>query len=216
MKKRIYCISGLGADEHIFKHIRVDGYELVHVPWLRPARQEDIATYATRMASAIVDENPIIVGVSFGGMVAIEIARLRPTRQVFIISSIKSGDELPVWMKLAGWLSLHKFIPVRSFKITEKIDNNRLGVSTPEEKMMVRNYRRNADQVYVNWAINEVLNWKNTWQPSRLVHIHGDRDRMFPIKRIRASHIVREGTHLMIYNRAGEISTIIQNELQGD
>jgi len=213
MKKTIYCISGLGADEKIFDNFRLHGYRLQHIPWLVPHKKESIQAYAKRMAASITDEAPVLIGVSFGGMVGIEIAKQRALRRLIIISSIKSTAELPGWMKLVGKMQLNKLLPTKSMKITEKLDNDRLGVSTEEEKRLVRNYRKNANPAYVNWAINQVLNWKNEWQPDNLIHIHGDKDKMFPVKKINATHVIAGGTHLMVYNRAAEISGCIEKEL---
>jgi pimeloyl-ACP methyl ester carboxylesterase len=213
MEQAIYCISGLGADEKIFTRLQLKGYELIHIPWLKPHPQEKIEEYAKRMAMAIQHDSPVLVGVSFGGMIGIEIAKQLPLQKLIIVSSIKSANELPQWMRVAGALSLNKLVPMRSYKFTEKIGNNRLGVSTEEERIMVTNYRKKNDPVYLDWAIHQVLNWKNNWHPENIVHIHGDKDRIFPVKKISAHHIIREGTHLMIYNRAEEISRTIMNEL---
>jgi len=213
MKKRIYCISGLGADEKIFTHLDIDGYELRYIPWIRPHKKETIDSYAKRMAKHIKDENAILIGVSFGGMIGIEIAKQLPLRKLFIVSSIKSSLEMPRWMKMAGTLKLDKILPVRLHKYTEKIDNNRLGVSNKEEKEMVRAYRKNADLVFVDWAISQIVNWKNGWQPENIIHIHGEKDKIFPLKKVKPSFVVKDGTHMMIYNRAKEISEFIQKEL---
>lgn len=213
MKKRIYCISGLGADEKIFTHLDIDGYELRYIPWIRPHKKETIDSYAKRMAKHIKDENAILIGVSFGGMIGIEIAKQLPLRKLFIVSSIKSVLEMPRWMKMAGTLKLDKILPVRLHKYTEKIDNKRLGVSNKEEKEMVRAYRKNADLVFVDWAISQIVNWKNGWQPENIIHIHGEKDKIFPIKKLNPSFVVKDGTHMMIYNRAKEISEFIQKEL---
>lgn len=215
MHKTIYCISGLGADEKVFRNLHFRGYKMKYIPWLVPEKREKINAYASRMAAHITEESPVLLGVSFGGMMGIEIAKQLPMKKLFIISSIKNTVELPGWMKVVGKMQLNKFLPTRSYKFTEKLDNDRLGVSNEEEKMMVRDYRRNADPVYVNWAIDQVLNWKNGWHPDYLVHIHGDRDKMFPIKRINATHVISGGTHMMIYNRAAEISHCIEKELSG-
>ena len=51
-------------------------------------------------------------------------------------------------------------------------------MSNEEEKLLVQGYRKIADPIYVDWAINEVVNWKNSWQPENLVHIHGDKDKI--------------------------------------
>jgi surfactin synthase thioesterase subunit len=214
MGKVIYCISGLGADEKVFNNLELNGHDLRHIPWLKPKKKETIVRYASRMREQIRESPAILLGVSFGGMIGIEIAKQMQLEKLIIVSSIKNAKELPSWMKYVGQLQLNKFLPIRSYKFIEKIDNDRLGVSNEEERKMVQAYRRAADRVYMNWAVNEVLNWKNDWLPENIVHIHGDKDKIFPIKKISASHVVKNGTHLMIYNRGKEISEFIREELK--
>lgn len=215
MKETIYCISGLGADEQIFKNLQLQQYELRYLPWIKPQKNEGIQDYARRMVAPVKELHPIIAGVSFGGVMGIEIAKLLPLKKLFIISSIKSREEMPAWMRWAGSMKLNKVVPVKSYQLTQPIEHHRLGVSTEDEKIMVRRYRRSADPFYIQWAIHEILNWKNDWQPHHLVHIHGDSDRIFPIKKIRATHIIQKGTHMMIYNRAAEVAACMEKELQG-
>jgi esterase/lipase len=214
MKKHIYCISGLGADEKIFTNLHIKGYELRYIPWIRPHKKEQIEGYAKRMREYIKEDSAVLLGVSFGGMMGIEIAKQMPLHKLIIVSSIKSSGEMPRWMKAAGTLKLHKLLPTRLHRYTEKIDNVRLGVSTKEEKEMVRAYRKNADLVFVDWAIHQILNWKNDWQPDNIIHIHGDRDKIFSVKKSNPTCIIKDGTHMMIYNRAREISELIGSELK--
>lgn len=214
MHKTVYCISGLGADEKVFCNLHLKGHKLKYIPWLVPHKRETIKQYARRMAEHIEQESPVLLGVSFGGMIGIEIAKQMKLKQLIIVSSIKSTAELPGWMKLAGKIKLNKLIPAKSYRLTEKIDNNRLGATTKEEKDMVRTYRKKADPVFLDWAIQEILNWKNDWQPDNIIHINGDKDKIFPIKKIKPTHIIKEGTHMIIYNRAKEVSESILNELK--
>lgn len=213
MEKNIYCISGLGADEKVFTNLSVNGFRLRYVPWLKPLKKEKIGEYAARMAAQIPEPSPILLGVSFGGMIGIEIAKQKAVQKLFIISSVKSAKELPAWMRIVGKMQLNKLLPTKSYKYTEKVDNNRLGVSTPEEREMVRAYRRSADPYYLEWAINQVVNWKNDWQPDQIVHIHGDKDKIFPVKKLQNIHVIRDGTHMMIFNRAKEIGQYIAGAL---
>jgi pimeloyl-ACP methyl ester carboxylesterase len=211
--KTIYCISGMGADERAFAHIAVPGYELRHIQWKEPLPGEPIAEYAKRMAADIPTPNPVLMGLSFGGMMCIEIAKLIPVAKVVIISSVKSQAELPRWMRLVGRAGLHRIVPLRSFKLLEPLQNRKLGVTNEAERRMAIDYRRNANQRYINWAVHQVLNWQNNWQPTSLYHIHGTRDRMFPIKKVNASHVVPGGGHLMIMNRAAAINAYLQSVL---
>ena len=207
--KNIYCISGLGADERAFERLQINGHKIVSIPWLMPENNETIAQYAKRMSAGITDENPVLMGLSFGGMMSIEMAKLLGAQKVILISSIKSASELPVWLKLSGKLRLNKMLPMRSFKVMEPIQNIFLGAVGEDEKAMARSYRKNAPQQYTDWAINEVLHWRNTWQPASLFHIHGDNDRMFPIKYVSPTHVVKGGGHFMIMNKAAEVSAAI-------
>ena len=212
--KPVYCISGLGADEKVFSNLQMKGYQLQYIPWLKPDKNEPLDLYAKRMAEPIKDDSPVLIGVSFGGMMGIEIAKQLPLRKLFIISSIKTTNELPGWMKIAGTMKLNKLLPLQSYRYSERIDSNRLGVTSIEEKEMVKAYRKSADPTYLHWAIDKVVNWKNNWNPDNLVHIHGDKDKIFPIKKIHPTHIIKEGTHMMIFNRAREISAFIEKELE--
>jgi pimeloyl-ACP methyl ester carboxylesterase len=207
--KTIYCISGLGADERVFNKIAVPGYVLQPLAWKIPQKKETLQQYAQRMLEGIKEEKPVLMGLSFGGMMSIEIAKLVVVEKVIIISSIKSANELPGWMKLAGRLKLDKMVPLKSFKVMEPVQNFKLGVTNEEERRMAIEYRRSADSRYTNWAINQVLNWKNYWQPPAIYHIHGTKDRMFPIKKIIPDYTVNEGGHLMIMNKADEINAYL-------
>lgn len=211
--KTIYCISGLGADERAFSKIAVEGYKVICLPWLTPLPKETISNYAKRMSEGIKEENPVLAGVSFGGMICLEIAKQLPVEKLILISSIQSVKELPRWMKTAGFLQLNKILPMRSFKLMEPIQNRNLGISTPEEIELVRSYRRNAPQVFMDWAINQVLNWRNNWKPTSIFHIHGDDDKLFPITKVAATHIIKGGGHFMIMNKAAEVSAVLHQIL---
>jgi pimeloyl-ACP methyl ester carboxylesterase len=207
--KTIYCISGLGADERVFSKIVVPGYVLQPLQWKIPQKKETLQQYAQRMLEEIKEEKPVLMGLSFGGMMSIEIAKLVEVEKVIIISSIKSANELPGWMRFAGKLGLDKMVPLKSFKVMEPVQNYKLGVTNEEERRMAIEYRRSADSRYTNWAINQVLNWKNDWHPPAIYHIHGTKDRMFPIKKIIPDYTVNEGGHLMIMNKADEINAYL-------
>jgi pimeloyl-ACP methyl ester carboxylesterase len=202
----------LGTDEKVFDHLNINA-RLQFIPWLRPLKNETIKRYALRMGKSIHHSSPVLLGVSFGGMIAIEIAKQIPLEKLIIISSIKSSDELPRWMKLTGRLNLHKILPTRSYKITEKYDNSRLGITNEEERKLVNAYREKMDPVYYNWAVHQVLSWKNSWYPEDIIHIHGDQDKIFPIKKLHPTHIIRGGSHIMMLNRAKEVSTCINSVL---
>lgn len=212
--KHIYIISGFGADERVFSKLDFGNNKVYFIQWRIPEKHETIVSYAYRMSREIVHPNPILIGLSFGGMMAIEIAKLIPIEKVILISSIRDRYELPLFMKLTALLHLNKIIPMRPYKILEPIENYNLGVETVEEKKLVKEYRQNIDPRYTDFAINEIVNWKNEWSPENTIHIHGTNDHIFPIKYIKnPDYIIRGGGHLLLMNNADEVNEILKKEL---
>ena len=214
--RKVYCIPGFGVDEKVFSKLSIDA--AMHcINWLQPGKTESLTDYARRMAADIVEENPVIIGVSFGGMVALEINKFLPLHQLIVISSVKCRKELPLQLRVIGNLKLDKIFPVKKIQQNDKvyaIANKRLGAVTDEEKALANSYRRRGDIGYINWSFDKILNWQNRDYPENIVHIHGDSDKIFPIKSINATHVIKNGTHMMVMNRADEISKIINNVLQ--
>ncbi|HMH23484.1 MAG TPA: alpha/beta hydrolase [Puia sp.] len=207
--KKVYCISGLGADERIFSKLKVPGVRFTHLEWLMPLPGEPIEKYAARMMEQVDPEQPVFLGVSFGGMMAIEMAKLSSAPRVILVSSIKSHKELPRWMKLTGKLRLDNLVPSRPWRGLYPVENHFLGTETAEEIGLANDFRSRIHPGYLHWAIRQVLTWRNDWLPKELYHIHGSKDRMFPLHRIRSAQIIPQGGHFMIMNRAAEVSDIL-------
>lgn len=211
--KHIYCISGFGADERVFSKLNFEGNETYFIPWADPLKKETLEGYAKRMSKQIQHNNPILFGLSFGGIMCIEIAKIIQVSKVIIISSIKSFHEMPVWMRLSGKLNLDKIIPLKTFPVIEPLENRNLGIENNDELNLVREYRNTIGQQYTNWAAHQILNWKNEWQPENLIHIHGGKDHIFPIRNIKADYVIPDGGHFMIMNRAEKVNKILEKIL---
>ena len=210
----IYCISGFGADERVFGKIDFGDHDVHFIQWKIPEKHESIQNYAARMAKEVKHANPILIGLSFGGMMAIEIAKLIPVEKVILVSSVCCRKELPFYMKITSALNLNRLIPMKPYRILEPLENYNLGVENDEQKKLLKQYRNSLNLQYSNWAIDQVVNWKNEWLPSSYIHIHGTKDHIFPIKYIIRPDYVIEGTgHLLLMNKADEVNKILEKEL---
>lgn len=213
--KTIYCISGLGADERIFGKLVVPGVQFKCIKWLMPEEDETLKGYSARMSQLIEEPTSILMGLSFGGMVAIEICKILSLSKVILLSSIKSRNELPVWLRACGNLHLDSMLPkkpIQSFRpirALRPIQNWFLGAVTEEEKRIANEYRDSVDPVYLKWSINKVINYTNTWLPAEYFHIHGTNDHIFPVKNIRATHLIDGGGHFMVMNKHAEVSEVL-------
>ena len=99
--KTVYVFSGLGADERVFHKIDFSGYDVHFIKWITPQKNESIESYALRLTSQITKPLPVLIGLSFGGMMAVEVAKHIATEKIILISSAKSKNEIPFYFRTA-------------------------------------------------------------------------------------------------------------------
>ena len=102
----LILLSGMGADERVFApQLRAFG-QLVVPNWIEAKPEESLASYAARLAAAVDPKRPCFVGgASFGGFVAMEMARRLDAMAVFLIGSARSPAELPLRVRALRRLS---------------------------------------------------------------------------------------------------------------
>ncbi|MGV3631652.1 MAG: alpha/beta hydrolase [Bacteroidota bacterium] len=214
MDKNIYILSGLGADERVFQKLDFGEYTPRFIQWTEPLKKESISAYATRLLEQIDTKNPILLGLSFGGMMAIEISKLIPCKQLILLSSAKNRFEIPFYYRWIGKLNLHKLVPASLLKWPNSFSNWFFGAHSALEKHLLKLILIETSPNYLKWAVDQVLNWENTYLPPDLVHIHGDKDHVLPVRYVQCDIRIKDGGHFMLLNKAKEISGIIQHLLQ--
>ncbi|GAB4430280.1 MAG: hypothetical protein OHK0039_48960 [Bacteroidia bacterium] len=107
----LYLIPGTGADGRCFGRLDIDSaYEVVVLEHLVLLPGERLDGYARRMAEGRIDTTRdfSLLGVSLGGMVAVEIAKTCPPHQLFLVASAKGKNELPFRYRMFRHLPLYK------------------------------------------------------------------------------------------------------------
>lgn len=209
-----YFLSGLGADKRIFQKIQLPkGYEAVYLDWMAPLPEETLEAYSLRLAAhSITDEKFVLIGLSFGGMVAAEIASVKKPDKTILISSIATSDELPWYFAKAGQLGIQKIVPVNLLKAATFI-HRVVGARSEEEKAIVYHYIKHADPEFIRWALNAILQWKRHNRVPGIIHLHGDEDHLLPLRFTHADYVIANGGHLMVLNKADEVNRILQKIL---
>ena len=208
----IYFVPGLGANSKIFEYLELpeERYELHYLDWLVPTCvDESITSYAQRMCDGIQHPNPVLVGVSFGGVMVQEMSKLIPTRKTIIISSVKSKAELPKRLRLARTTKAYKLFPTKTMSNIEAYEKYAFTGLTKKRVALYKKYMSMNDTLYLPWAIHNVLHWNQDHPNEEVLHIHGSADGVFPIKHIKNSLIIEGGTHTMILNKAKKISSLL-------
>lgn len=213
MKPIIYIISGLGADKRMFQYFSFEGYEVVHLDWISPLENENLQHYAFRISENINNENAILIGLSFGGMLAIEISKIKKFKKIFLLSSAKTKHEIPFYLRLLGKLNVLKIIPVSFLRKVNFLTYFVFGAKTDAEKVLLKDIIKNTEVTFLKWALHEIINWKNENYPENVIHIQGNRDLILPHYFVKYNYLVEGGTHFMTLNQSKKIEKLIIENL---
>jgi pimeloyl-ACP methyl ester carboxylesterase len=210
--KKIYLISGLGADKRVIEKIIVPGFESVFINWEEPDKKDSISSYAKKLLKQIDLKNEVIlVGVSFGGMICQEINKLIKCEKVIIISSVKTVHELSLSLKFVKKTRIDKLFPATLLKFLNTLTVKYFfSVKSKEESKLLKSIISKTDLKFMTWAIDSIMKWDNEMIADNIVHIHGLNDKVFPVKYIKNYISVEDAGHFMIINKINEINEIIK------
>ena len=215
-KTHIYFIPGLAASSKIFEYLKFseEKYELHFLEWLLPlSEKETIEDYAKRMAVYVTESNPVLIGVSFGGIIVQEMSKYLSPKKIILISSVKSRDELPKRLKAIQLTKAYKLFPTKAISNIEEFSIYAFGDFAKKRVGLYKEYLSIRNEKYLAWAIYNMLHWQQISPLKNTLHIHGNDDGVFPIKHIKNCVTIDKGTHIMILNKAKSISKIISDSL---
>ena len=212
----LYFISGLGADERVFKKLTLpEQYKINHIKWPKLSQNETLHSYCVKISELIDTSQAFsLIGLSFGGIVATEISKFLQPKATIIISSISTRNGLPIHYKICGLLRLDKLVPAFTMNKVYPFTYWYFGVTEPADKKLLKEVIHDTPTKFLKWAINEILHWKNEIRSDNLYHIHGTNDKLFPFSITKADKAVENGGHLMVYTNADSVSNLIRSHLE--
>ena len=203
-KIHVYFMPGMAASPTIFERIQLpaDTFEMHLLEWEIPNVGESLVAYAQRIAEKVTHKNPVLIGVSFGGVLVQEMKQFLNPKKVIIISSVKSNTEFPRRFKVAKTTKAYKLIPTTLFENIEMLVKFSFGSSIVKQRMaLYEKFLAVRDKRYLDWAIEQIINWNRIAIDEEIIHIHGEEDEVFPAKNIKKFIPVKGGTHIMILSK---------------
>lgn len=216
MSTPLYAIPGMGVDERLYADLQIRNHELRVLRWIEPRKKESLPSYALRLAEQIDTSKPFaLMGVSFGGMCAVEIAKVHAPQTLILISTCKARHELPPWVRVARYLpQLHRLFSER-FIATLALRNRWIfGILPGEQTRVFGDMLQKNPPRYFRETISAVMRWDNETVPENCVHFHGDADRLLPFRFVRSAQRIPQGTHVMVMNDAPTLSRLIAEALE--
>ncbi|WP_418263593.1 alpha/beta fold hydrolase [Flavobacterium faecale] len=198
----VYFMPGLAASALIFERITLpEAFEVVLLEWEIPLEKESLSAYALRMTHKIKHSNPVLIGVSFGGILVQEMALHIPVQKIIIISSVKSNQEFPTRLKLAKSTKAYKLIPMSLILNLENLARFSFGEKINKRLKLYEKFLSVRDIRYLEWAVEQVVLWDRSKPADGIIHIHGDADDVFPIKYISDCITLKGATHILILSK---------------
>ena len=215
--KKIYLIPGLGADGRMYMpHLKVLPNAVI-LEHQKPLKGETLVQYAKRLSAQVDTSEPfILIGTSLGGIIAIEMARIIHPDKVILISSVKHRGEMPAWMRAMRHLKLHNLLSGQNFIRFSNANVKRL-ITKRDTKVarLLMDMHNSADPEFVQWAINEVVNWKGGEDYRKdVIHIHGTSDRLFPHVNIKDAVYIKGGSHVMGLTQSQDVNKALLKAIE--
>lgn len=202
----VYFISGLGSDERVFSKMDIGGFRKKNIKWIPPFESEDVVDYSSRLISQIKTDGPIIlVGLSFGGIIAIELGKLLKNCTVILISSVSSVNYLPYYIKNEFLNKQIRKLPMSSIRKFSRLFYPIFGLKTKLSIQIIEEMVDDLDYNFVKWGIEVIGKWEGGLGSNLIHEIHGDNDRILPKKSAKAI-IIKGGGHLMVLEKSQLVS----------
>lgn len=206
----IYLLPGLGADGRLFKQLSIAAHKLVYITYPVPTRGQSMASYAIEISKQIdTSEKFILIGVSLGGMIACELAATLNPHKVILISSARCNHEIPKFYRLQGRMRISKLIPGWFLKYAAVALQGIIENDSWKDRKFFRAMIKAKPSIYYKRTVSMIVNWDRTESNPEIIHIHGTGDRTLPFHLVKPHHTIKDGSHMMVYTRAEEISKIL-------
>ncbi len=215
---RLVLIPGIGVDEGLFAPQREALGPIESPPWIEPHERESLRSYAHRLADLIGPAGPLVLGgQSFGGMLALEAARVLRPRAVVLIASCTSAKSVP----RPYWLleTLSHLMPDRMARAIFRAQASRIAwkLDCGDEacRQFLAQRFSEASITFVRWAVRAIREWSFENDLTMPIHhIHGDRDRIMPIGRVNPTQIIPGAGHLLTMTHPAQVNAFIAEVLR--
>ncbi|MBV8519690.1 MAG: alpha/beta fold hydrolase [Acidobacteria bacterium] len=212
MARPLFVLSGIGADERLFDAQRAVR-EIRPIRWIAPVDAgETLSHYAARLARELAFDEPFdLGGASFGGMVALELARHLAPRQVFLFGSCRSRNAVAPLLRALR--SLAAVAPDRLLhppRLLLPLVARWFGAREPRHVALFAEMLTATSPSFVRWASRAVFSWAGVDRlPMPIRHVHGERDRVIPVRRVMPDRVVAEAGHLFNITHAEAVNDFL-------
>ena len=204
----LYLLPGVGCDMRLFGRLYLPGVNVVHLEWPPFPKGITLEELAAKMRANVDATQPhLLAGVSMGGMVAQELALYTKPEKIILISTWTGPKEFPLHVRVGKALGLPAVISSFTMWATWPF-KRMLGERDRSTDKLLWDMAKKQTATKIRHGVQAVLRWKGSRWNGRTVRIHGTNDHVIPLG-FPVDHAITNGSHIMVLNRAAEVSRCI-------
>ena len=208
---RIVALVGLGMSPRLVARIS-EGHSIEVAPSLIHTKKESLKEYARRWADQLdLASEDIIVGFSFAGPIALEMANYKDLSGCVLVSTFRSPGEMPALHRKALQLGVHNWIP---YSFGWKIGlwwAKRKGIMDARNRKSIQAIQRETPPDFYRWVLESLKNWKGAQPSCPVLRLHGTHDRIIPVSKDTSGVEFIPGNHFLLSSR--EALLLIQKKV---
>lgn len=200
-----YCIGGIATNELLYAYPMAHIPGSVYLPFPEHSAKDTLGSYARKFMPLIDTSKPFhLVANSMGGMMAMELCKHIRPEKIVLVSSVKCRAEMPWRLRQLKYSKLHKLVSGKTF-IAGVHHGSRFVreiYHIPGLRDIVIEMARQNRPDFLQWCVHAIVNWDGAADYRKdIIHLHGTRDNMFPIKNLEHIIPVDGGSHNMLLTR---------------
>jgi hypothetical protein len=207
---------GMGADASVFASQKAVFPNLIVPDWPVPLEGENLSSYCGRLAADIDPGCPCFIGgASFGGIVALEMTQHLNSRACFLIGSVRRPQQLPKRIRFLR--SLSPALGMIPLKLLQRSASSSVTVSqnvgAKHLAGVSRQFSKSNTEI-LRWSAKQILKWNSNYENITVRHIHGDCDRVFPIKNVEPDEVIDGGGHVISMTHGHLVNKFLREHIQ--
>ena len=203
---------GLGANKDLDKYHQTIGSKRQWIEWEDPSGVNSVQEYAQRLEHQIRRTDDIFyIGISFGGLVCLEMSRILKPRGIFHLGSLQSAKEISTVIRLFS--NFVPSLPSVLFNLSlfpKKLLYYYFGISHGRHRAEFEEMLQGYAPQFVRRLVVLALRYSSLEKYDiPIIRIHGSRDKIVSNPRGKIDFLVNGG-HIISMSNSSEVNEYIR------
>ena len=212
----IHLITGLGANQMAFSRIKGSlDHDMNFVEWIEVEDSDSLESYAHRIIeSNNITSSDVLVGLSFGGLLAQQIASILGNAHIVLISSFRDKKDIKTLLRVLMETRAYKLIANIDLTYFSSVIRVFMSPSTAKGSGTLNRMIADTDLKFTRWAIDQIrLTGKIDPGQTTVHNIIGKQDKLIKYWENTSTFTIEKGGHFMIYENHLEVRMALQQIL---